>query len=195
MRGARSASRSRSFFDTDGFHQVIAEERGAVDTKAQVDYKNVGLKADYSPADRVSTFFRVGYFREERDNAKVTTVAPITPEMNDTEWKTLSAGLRASLPDQSDLQASFFVDNNRFNSNFLAVPAVVRHHARRPAALARPPDDRAARPDGRRWRAGAVVEADLHTASDFGGNRFPSHQRRERRRDGFFKRDDRADAS
>ena len=97
---------------------------GAVDTKAQVDYKNVGLKVDYSPADRVSTFFRVGYFREERDNAKVTTVAPITPEMNDTEWKTLSAGLRAS-PDQSDLQASFFVDNNRFNSNFLAVPAVV----------------------------------------------------------------------
>ena len=123
--GKVGVSLEGSFFDTGGFHQVIEEERGAVDTKAQVDYKNLGLKVDYSPADRVSTFFRVGYFREERDNAKVTTVAPITPEMNDTEWKTLSAGLRASLPDQSDLQASVFVDNNRFNSNFLAVPAVV----------------------------------------------------------------------
>jgi iron complex outermembrane recepter protein len=120
--GKVGVSLEGSFFDTGGFEQVIAEERGDVDTKAQVDYKNITLKLDYSPADRVSTFFRAGYFREERDNAKVTTVAPITPEMNDTEWKTFSAGVRASLPDQSDLQASFFVDNNRFNSNFLAVP-------------------------------------------------------------------------
>jgi outer membrane receptor protein involved in Fe transport len=121
--GKVGVSLEGSFFDTGGFEQVIAEERGAVDTKAKVDYRNIGLKVDYSPADRVSTFFRLGYFREERDNAKVTTVAPLTPEMNDTEWKTFSAGIRASLPDQSDLQASFFVDNNRFNSNFLAVPA------------------------------------------------------------------------
>lgn len=123
--GKVGASLEGSFFDTGGFEQVIAEERGAVDTKAQVNYKNIGLKVDYSPADRVSTFFRAGYFREERDNAKVTTVAPLTPEMNDTEWKTFSAGVRAALPDQSDLQATFFVDNNRFNSNFLAVPQAV----------------------------------------------------------------------
>jgi outer membrane receptor protein involved in Fe transport len=121
--GKVGVSLEGSFFDTGGFEQVVAEERGAVDTKAKVDYKNIGLKVDYSPADRVSTFVRAGYFREERDNAKVTTVAPLTPEMNDTEWKTFSAGVRASLPDQSDLQASVFVDNNRFNSNFLAVPA------------------------------------------------------------------------
>jgi len=111
-----------SFFDTGGFPQVIAEERGPIDTKAQVNYKNVILKADYSPTDRMSTFVRVGYFREERDNAKVTTFDPATPEANNTEWKAYSAGVRASLPDQSDLQASVFVDNTRFNSNFLAVP-------------------------------------------------------------------------
>jgi outer membrane receptor protein involved in Fe transport len=121
--GRVGVSLEGSFFDTGGFEQVIAEERGLVDTKAKVTYKNVGVKVDYTPLDRVSTFLRVGYFKEDRDNAKVTTVAPIVPEINDTEWKTVSAGVRASLPDQSDLQASVFVDNNRFNSNFLAVPA------------------------------------------------------------------------
>jgi outer membrane cobalamin receptor len=114
-----------SFFDTGGFAQVIEEERGAVDTKAKVNYENVGVKFDFSPTDRVSTFLRVGYFREERDNAKVTTITPVLPEANDTQWKTMNAGVRASLPDQSDLQASFFLDYNRFDSNFLAVPAVV----------------------------------------------------------------------
>ncbi len=114
-----------SFFDTDGFEQVIPEELGAVDTKAKVNYENVGVKLDFSPSDRVSTFLRVGYFREERDNAKVTTITPVLPEANDTLWKTVNAGVRASLPDQSDLQASFFLDYNRFDSNFLAVPAVV----------------------------------------------------------------------
>ena len=111
-----------SFFDTGGFEQVIAEERGPIDTKAKVNYKNVIVKADYSPTDRTSTFVRVGYFREERDNAKVTTFAPTTPEANDTQWKAFSTGVRASLPDQSDLQASVFLDYTRFNSNFLAVP-------------------------------------------------------------------------
>ena len=100
-----------SFFDTGGFAQVIAEERGLIDTKAKVDYENLGVKVDYSPTDRFSAFLRGGYFREERDNAKVTTFAPTTPEANDTQWKAFSAGVRASLPDQSDLQASVFVDN------------------------------------------------------------------------------------
>ena len=111
-----------SFFDTGGFAQVIADERGVIDTKAKVGYENVGVKVDYSPSDRASTFLRVGYFREERDNAKVTTFSPTSPEVNDTIWKTVSAGARVSLPDQSDLQASVFLDFSRFSSSFLAVP-------------------------------------------------------------------------
>jgi outer membrane receptor protein involved in Fe transport len=115
-----------SFFDTGGFPQVIAEERGIIDTNAQVNYENVIFKADFSPTDRLSSFVRVGYFKEERDNAKVTTFAnpdgSFTPEANDSQWKSFSAGVRASLPDQSDLQASVFLDYTRFNSNFLAVP-------------------------------------------------------------------------
>jgi outer membrane receptor protein involved in Fe transport len=120
--GKLGVSLEGSFFDTGGFEQVIAEERGVIDTKAKVNYENVAFKADYSPTDRISTFLRLGYFKEERDNAKVTTFAPATPEANDTQWKAYSAGVRAALPDQSDLQASVFLDYSRFNSNFLAVP-------------------------------------------------------------------------
>ena len=114
-----------SFFDTGGFAQVLEEERGLVDTKAKVSYENIGVKLDYSPSDRASTFLRVGYFREERDNAKVTTFSPTSPEVNDTLWKSVSGGVRVTLPDQSDLQASLFLDYNRFSSTFMAVPTVV----------------------------------------------------------------------
>src|SRR5688572_17437373 len=124
--GPAGVSLEGSFFDTGGFPQVIEAERGAVDTKAKVQFQNVGLKVDYSPVDRVSTFVRAGYFREERDNAKVTTI-PVgnagVPEANDTRWKSASGGVRASLPDQSDLQASLFLDWEEFNSNFMAVAA------------------------------------------------------------------------
>jgi outer membrane receptor protein involved in Fe transport len=124
-----------SFFDTGGFAQVHPDERGIIDTKAKVNYENVSFKGDYNPSDRVSTFVRFGYFREERDNAKVTTFDPVTPEVNDTLWKSVSGGIRAALPDQSDLQASVFLDFSRFDSNFLAVPAIGGQPARSVARL------------------------------------------------------------
>jgi outer membrane receptor protein involved in Fe transport len=121
--GRFGASLDGSFFRTDGFAQVIESARGPVDTKAAVDYNNLTAKVDYSAADRVSLFVRGGYFREERDNAKVTTIGPQRPEENDTQWKSVSGGVRAALPDESDLQARVFFDFERFNSNFMAVPA------------------------------------------------------------------------
>ena len=124
--GKVGVSLDGSFFRTEGFPQVIESERGLVDTKAAVDYNNMALKFDYTPVDRVSVFLRGGYFREERDNAKETTIpvgAAARPEENDTLWKSVSAGVRASLPDHSDLQASLFLDFERFDSNFMAVPA------------------------------------------------------------------------
>jgi outer membrane receptor protein involved in Fe transport len=121
--GKVGVSLEGSAFTTDGFPQVIANERGAVDTKATVEYKNVGLKLDYSPSSRVSLFGRGGYFSEARDNAKITTLGPPTPEANDTIWKSVSGGVRATLPDQSDLQARLFVDVETFESNFMAVAA------------------------------------------------------------------------
>src|SRR5688572_5601117 len=70
--GKFGASLEGSFFRTEGFPQVLAAERGLVDTKAAVDYNNVAVKFDYGIGDRVNAFFRGGYFDEERDNAKVT---------------------------------------------------------------------------------------------------------------------------
>jgi outer membrane receptor protein involved in Fe transport len=120
-----------SFFDTNGFPIVIENERRpsdvnpgpGVDTKAWVNFENVNVKVDYAPTSRVSAFVRGGYFREERDNAKVTTIAgaPPTPEANDTTWKAVNGGVRILMADQSDLQARMFGDFNTFRSNTLAV--------------------------------------------------------------------------
>jgi outer membrane receptor protein involved in Fe transport len=121
--GRFGASIEGSVFSTDGFPIVVASERGRVDTVATVDYRNFSVKLDYQPTDRVNLFFRGGYFREERDNAKTTTIGPILPEANDTLWKSASGGARITLPDRSDLQARVFLDWNTFHSNFMAVAA------------------------------------------------------------------------
>jgi len=118
-----------SVFSTDGYPNVIASERRTpddtppgVDTKTAVEYRNVNVKADYAVTDRVNAFVRGGYFREERDNGKVSTYLPVIfPEVNDTTWKSVSGGVRIGLPDRSDLQARLFYDDNTFNSNFLAI--------------------------------------------------------------------------
>ena len=103
-------------FDTDGFPIVIANERGLIDNNAQVNFKNFNLKADYRASDRVSLFFRGGYFKEDRVNGKVG-------EVNDTKWTAAGGGVRVRMPDDSDLQATVFTDDNTFHSTFLAVTA------------------------------------------------------------------------
>ena len=111
-----------SVFNTDGFPIVVANERGPVDNKASVDFRNFNVKLDYRPSAAMSAFFRGGYFRERRNNAKASTIDG-TEEANDTRWKSGSGGVRILLPDESSLQASFFTDFETFHSNFLAVPA------------------------------------------------------------------------
>jgi outer membrane receptor protein involved in Fe transport len=129
--GKLGASLDGSYFKTDGFPIVVANERGPIDTKATVNYKNTNFKLDYSPSSRLSAFFRVGYFTEDRNNAKSSTFSPTgqvvpssqgVPEANDTLWKSVNGGVRASLPDQSDLQVRAFGDFETFHSNFLGVP-------------------------------------------------------------------------
>ena len=68
------------------------------------------------------TFVRAGYFDENRDNGKASTIDG-TEEANDTIWRAVSGGVRVRMPDQSDLQATVFTDFETFHSNFLAVPA------------------------------------------------------------------------
>jgi outer membrane receptor protein involved in Fe transport len=105
-----------SVFDTDGFPIVVENERGVIDNNATVTFKNVNAKLDYSPTSDAKVFLRTGFFSEDRGNAKIT-------EVNDTEWWSVNGGVRLRLPGESDLQASIFVDNSTFHSNFVAVPA------------------------------------------------------------------------
>ena len=131
------------FFDTDGYPQVAEPERGPVDTNVQVEFRNINAKVDYSPTSNISTFVRVGYFSEERDNAKKVTVAgaPQIPEANDTKWTSVSGGLRTILPDSSSLQARVFWDIETFRSNFLAVPNLITRAIARVTLNQRVPTD------------------------------------------------------
>ena len=103
-----------SVFNTDGFPIVAAVERGPIDSNATVDFRNVSGKVEFIPTSRVNAFFRGGYFTEDRVNGKIG-------EVNDTRWTTASGGVRILLPDESDLQARVFGDNQKFHSTFLAV--------------------------------------------------------------------------
>ena len=103
-----------SIFNTDGYPIVIANERGPIDNNASVNFRNVSVKLDFTPTDRVSAFFRAGYFTEDRINGKIG-------EVNDTRWTTASGGVRIRMPDESNLQARVFVDDQDFHSTFLAV--------------------------------------------------------------------------
>ncbi|HEX2454162.1 MAG TPA: TonB-dependent receptor [Vicinamibacterales bacterium] len=111
-----------SAFSTDGYMPVVESERGRVDTRAAVDFTNVNLKLQYDPTARVQAFVRGGYFRENRDNGKVSTIDG-TEEANDTRWTSASGGVRVQLPGDSLLQVNAFTDDTRLHSNFLAVPA------------------------------------------------------------------------
>jgi outer membrane receptor protein involved in Fe transport len=119
--GRVRASLDASVFDTDGYPIVAESERGRVDNNAAVTFRNIGVRVQYDLSSRVYAFARGGYFHEKRDNGKASTIDG-TEEANRTNWKTLSGGVRARLPDSSDLHANVFSDFNRFRSNFLAVP-------------------------------------------------------------------------
>jgi iron complex outermembrane recepter protein len=111
-----------SALDTDGFPIVAEAERGRVDNNAAVEYGNASVKLDYQATDRVRAFFRGGYFHENRDNGKASTIDG-TEEANRTRWTSASGGVRVSMPDASELRATAFTDVENFRSNFLAVPA------------------------------------------------------------------------
>jgi outer membrane cobalamin receptor len=103
-----------SFLKTDGFPIVAAPERGPIDTNANVKYNNITAKFEYDPTSAVHAFFRAGHFSEDRVNGKVG-------EVNNTDWTSVSGGIRAQLPDQSSLQGHVFVDDEDSHYNFLAV--------------------------------------------------------------------------
>ena len=120
--GRVRASVDATAFSTDGYPPVVENERGLVDKNARVNFGNIGVRMQYEISSRVQAYLRGGYFREERDNGKASTIDG-TDEANDTTWKNVSGGVRVRMPDESDLQVNVFTDFARFRSNFLAVPA------------------------------------------------------------------------
>jgi len=112
-----------SFFRTDGFPVVIANERGLIDNNASDAFKNVNVKANFTATPNLNGFVRAGYFHEDRNNGKMSTFDG-TEEQNNTTWKTVNGGIRVVLPDSSGLQANVFGNFETYFSNFLAVPAV-----------------------------------------------------------------------
>jgi outer membrane receptor protein involved in Fe transport len=118
--GRWSATVDLSSFDTEGFAVVAADERGPVDTKAAVQYANVKARLQYDVNANVQAFVSGGYFREDRDNAKVSTINGVA-EANSTRWSSFSAGMRARLSGGDEVEARVFGDAETFRSNFMAV--------------------------------------------------------------------------
>jgi outer membrane receptor protein involved in Fe transport len=113
---------SASALETDGYPIVAAAERGRVDNKASVQYANGSVKLDYQTTNRLRAFLRGGYFREERDNGKASTIDG-REEANNTRWASASGGVRLRTSPAGELRAIVFGDRETFRSNFLAVPA------------------------------------------------------------------------
>jgi outer membrane receptor protein involved in Fe transport len=115
-------------FQTDGYSPVIAKnkagnaERGLVDNNVSLNTGRINARLDLTPSSRVRGVVRAGYFREDRNNGKHSTITG-TPEGNDTTWTSASAGLTLRVSGNSDVQASFSLGTGTLRSNFLAVPA------------------------------------------------------------------------
>ena len=151
--GRVRASLDASVFDTDGYPIVAPAERGLVDNKATVNFDNVALRLQYEISPRAQAFVRGGYFTEERDNAKASTIDG-TEEANDTTWTNVSGGVRVRLPDESDLQVNVFTD-------FATIPQQLPGSAGRDTtAQHRAHDTESEGADDRRRRDGTVVEDD-----------------------------------
>ena len=112
-------------------------------------------EARLHPTSRINAFVRGGYFSEERDNGKVSTIDG-TPEANDTRWKSASGGVRSCCPIRATCR--------RASSPISRRSAATSSRCRTPGGTAqhRPHDAQSARADQRRsaaWRSGRARSA------------------------------------
>ena len=107
-RGARSASLSKAASSTPtvfrSSHRASAARSTTTPTSTTA---TSACKLEYTPTDRLSAFFRAGYFSEERVNGKIG-------EVNDTRWTTGNGGVRCpGCRTTANLQARVFVDRQK----------------------------------------------------------------------------------
>jgi outer membrane receptor protein involved in Fe transport len=126
--GRLGATVDAGVFQTNGYAPVVAvnpagvAERGLVDNKVSLDSGRANVRIDFRSSDRLSSVFRAGYFREERNNGKHSTFTGAA-EANDTTWTSASAGVTWRTAANSEFQASLSLGTGTLRSNFLAVPA------------------------------------------------------------------------
>jgi hypothetical protein len=106
----------RPRFKPTGSRPWRKKSAATIDNEANVKYNNFSTKLDYNPTDRVNLFMRVGVFDEERNNGKIG-------EVNDTNWKYGSGGVRLRFSEGSTLEGRLFYDHVDFFQNTFAVPA------------------------------------------------------------------------
>ena len=128
VRGSMGLTVDGGLFRSDGYSPVIAvnraglAERGLVDNNVSLDMSRVNVRLDFTPAGRMRGVLRAGYFDEERNNGKHSTINGAAEE-NDTTWTSASAGLTARLSGNSELQATASLGVGTLRSNNVAVPA------------------------------------------------------------------------
>ena len=100
-------------FDTDGYAIVRANERGRVDNNAAARFWNLNVKLDYAATDRVRTFVRAGYFNENRDNGKASTIDGTTTVAvtlwSWIAWRKLSTSKRGSDTTDAPCASAVFI--------------------------------------------------------------------------------------
>jgi outer membrane receptor protein involved in Fe transport len=128
VRGRLGVTVDGGLLATDGYAPVVERnpagvaERGLVDNNVSLDTTRMNIRVDLRASDRLRGVVRAGYFREDRDNGKHSTITG-DPEENDTRWTSASAGFTLRLADRSEVEGSFSVGSGTLRSNFLAVPA------------------------------------------------------------------------
>ena len=115
-----------SFLNTDGFPIVAPIERGPIDNNADVEYKNITGKLEFTPSDRIQSFFRAGYFTESRDQRQGRRGE--RHEVDDAERRRPRAPARTRAISRRACSST----SQRAHFNFLAVtnPATTRNVVR-----------------------------------------------------------------
>ena len=120
--GKFAAALDGSVFNTDGFPIVIENERGPIDTKATVEYRNLNARVDYSPivaGERVRSAPASSRRSATTPSSRRSTAIrkPTTP--TGIPWP---AACASPCPIRATFRRASSTDFETFHSNFLAVP-------------------------------------------------------------------------
>ena len=100
-----------NYFKTDGYHIVLRQQRGGIDTPADSKHAVFNGRLEYAPTPDLTLFLAGTFFDEDRHNGTRLQV-------NDTQSGSVSAGGTARTGDGSQWSASVFAQLQGFHSTF-----------------------------------------------------------------------------